>query len=96
MIARNFIKHPEALIAQRELELVFAIADEVTEGDLTLMKATFAAAGAWLKVYGAPMKTAAKKTPEWFAAMRRRAMQLAKAVKAAIQSLFNAAKSTGA
>lgn len=88
MIAKNFIRHPEALLAQRELELVFAVPEMVGENDLALMRASFSAAGAWLRQYASAARRVAAQVPAWYAAMRRRAAALARAVKAAIRSIF--------
>lgn len=88
MIAKNYRQFPDALIAQRELELVFAVGETVSEGEIELMKATFNAAGAWLKSYAMTVKATAAKIPAWWAAMRRRAKALAKSVKEAIGPLF--------
>lgn len=88
MIATNFIRHPEALLAQLELELVFAVPEVVREADLAAMRASFSAAGAWLRQYASAAVRMAKAVPAWYAAMRRRAAALAKAVKAAIRSIF--------
>lgn len=88
MIAKNYRQFPDALIAQRELELVFAVGETVSEDELVLMKAAFNAAGTWLKSYAMKVKAAAAKIPAWWAAMRRRAKALAKSVKEAIDPLF--------
>lgn len=88
MIAKNFQRNPDALIAQRELELVFATPQDVSAEALTTIRATFNAAGQWLRSYAKKATKAAAAMPQWFAAMRRRAVALAKAVKAACLPLI--------
>lgn len=88
MIARNYRKFPDALIAQSELELVFAVGEVVSEVELAVMRASFAAAGAWIRQYAAAVAAVAANIPAWWAAMRQRAKALSRAVKAAISSLF--------
>lgn len=87
MLASNYRKFPDALIAQRELELVFAISDLVSELEMVLIEKTFSTGGAWLRHY-AKKFTSIVKIPAWWAAMRKKALALARAVKAAIFPMF--------
>lgn len=88
MIARNYIRFPDALLAQRELELVYAVRDDVSEADMVCIRATFAASGAWLRQYAGAAVRVVHQMPAWFDAMRRRARALAQAVKKALFKLF--------
>lgn len=87
MLASNYRKFPDALIAQRELELVFPVCPVVSEAALETIRATFNAGGEWIRSY-AKQITLTVPIPAWFQAMRKRAIALAKAVKAAIKFLF--------
>jgi hypothetical protein len=88
MQARNFIRFPEALLAQRELELTPPVSEAVTETELSLIRASFAAAGNWLRQYATETVRVVHRVPTWFAAMRRRARALAHTVRKNIQALF--------
>lgn len=85
MIARNFIHHPEALLAQRELELVIAAPEALTKAASDLIGKSLRANVAWAcELTTVRIKQA---IPAWFAAMKRRAMALAKAVRTACLAL---------
>lgn len=86
MIARNFIKHPSALLAQMELALVetagiftgMTKADKVTRPHLYSI---------W--TYQTPHdEMPGRKTPKWLAALKAAARRLANAVRAACVFLF--------
>lgn len=90
MIAKNYRQFPDALIAQRELELVHGVAGDVSEADLCLIKKSWIAAGIWIRQYATKAVKTAAQVPAWLAAMQRRAKALAKAVKEAIWQLWSA------
>lgn len=86
MIARNFIRFPGALLAQRELELVIAATETLTKAGSILMAKSMAANVAW--VCELVTKQAKKVIPAWFASMKKRAKELAKKVKQACMHIF--------
>lgn len=86
MIARNFILHPDALMAQRELELVIAAPERLTKAVSVLIGKSVTANVAWICEFTtARVKQA---LPAWFIAMKRRARELAKVIRRACMSLF--------
>lgn len=88
MQARNFTKFPDALLAQRELELVIAAPATLTAEASSLIGKSIRANIAWVCEFAT--KRAKSTAPQWFIAMKRRAATLAKKVKAACMNLFSA------
>lgn len=79
MIAANIKKNPDAMIRQLELDFSGVVdADEK-------QRRTF---WEWLMNTGKVIASKTAKHPAWYAAMRERAVKLAKAVKAACLKLF--------
>lgn len=78
MIAANYRRHADALIAQLELDLVAV-------GASTAQRATWRE---WLMQSGIVQRIKATATPAWFAAAARRAKALANAIRAATKNLF--------
>ena len=79
MIAANYRRHADALIAQMELDL---------SGTIGASEEQRAAWWAWLMNTGTPQAIPATTTPAWWVAAKRAAMKIAQAVKTALLSLF--------
>lgn len=79
MIAANYRRYADALIAQMELDL---------SGTMGADESQRAAWWSWLMTTGTPKTAPAASRPAWWVALRRAAAQLAKAVKAACLSIF--------
>lgn len=77
MIAANLRKHPDAMIRQLELDLVVEGADKPQRDTWW----------SWLMHTGLVIVRKAI-APAWWTAMKRRAQALAKAVKAALTTIF--------
>lgn len=86
MIAANFKRFPVALLAQRELELVIAAGEVLTKADCGLIKKSIAANIAWVCEF--TRERIKQINPGWFKAMRRRAIALAQAIRAACLNLI--------
>lgn len=79
MIATNYRRFADALIAQMELDLSGSADD-----------ASRAAWWDWLMQAGTPQATPKRVLPRWLALARRSAKKLAKAVKLACRTIFEA------
>jgi hypothetical protein len=77
MIAANLRKHPDAMLRQLELELV------ATGGEPT----QHAAFKTWL-MESCTVRTIVRVVPAWFRAMKKKARELARAVKNACRSII--------
>ena len=75
MIARNYVKFPDALMQQ--FELVFETAQQTFMNMGKKMRAI------WSRLLTAPQPKVKKILPEWYVAMMARAKALARACKAA-------------
>lgn len=81
MIASNYRRHADALIAQMELDL---------SGRVDADAQSRAAWWSWLMEAGTPQATPKAVAPRWWATARRAAARLAKAVKTACKTIFEA------
>ena len=88
MITTNYRHHPDALMLQRELELVFAVPEAVSADEFELIKRTFDAAGEFIRRYAVKAQKTKQAPPTWWTAAKRRARALAQAVRAALAALF--------
>lgn len=79
MIATNYRRFADALIAQLELDF---------SGTVGAGEKQRSAWWSWLMNAGIPQALPARGSPAWWVALRRAAAALAKAVKASIQSIF--------
>lgn len=85
-IAANFIRHPAALLAQRELELVIAAPETLTREASDRIDASLRANVAWALEF--VRERVSRKIPGWLAEMKRKAAALARTVRAACLNLF--------
>lgn len=85
-IGTNFIRHPAALLAQRELELVITAPEALTRVASDLTGKSIRANVAWACEF--VTARVIRTIPAWLTAMKRRASALAKAVRAACLNLF--------
>lgn len=81
MIATNYRRYADALIAQMELDLSNGVDADAS---------TRAAWWAWLMQAGKPQAAAKPISPRWWSLLRRAAARLAKAVKTACMTIFEA------
>lgn len=79
MIATNFRKFADALIAQMELDL---------SGTMGASEEQRAAWWSWLMLTGAPQAAPGAARPSWWVALRRAAAKLSRAVRAACLGLY--------
>lgn len=88
MIAKNYRKFPDALIRQGELILAAPVSVDVSDRELSIVRLSFAASGAFLRTYAMKLATVISAAPAWFVSMANKARNLAKAIKAAIFPMF--------
>lgn len=79
MIAHNYRRYADALIAQMELDF---------SGVIGAGEQQRAAWWEWLMTAGIPQPLPARARPAWWIALRRAASQLARSVKEACKRLF--------
>ena len=84
MIATNYRKHPEALALQLPLAFGHVLKWALKRPGARILRAIRAKRAETFKAIGRIQYPETPTTPAWFKAMRSRARELAKAVKAAI------------